>query len=406
MELDHFNIRTQKLAETVRFYEFILGLHSGARPQQPLNGNWMYNGHQAVLHLLESPSTAEATGPLDHVAFACRGLAEFLKRLDASAIPRIARAIPGTSMVQVQFLDPNGVMVEANFSDETLHEPGTSMAVDGHTYFSSLRQKTQPYTRTLEANGIQTAYEICGHGPLLVLIHGAEADRKSFASVLPELSKHFSCVTYDQRDTGETRNPPVDYTAVDLADDAASLINALGGKAHVWGSSFGGMVAQELALRHPGCVDSLILSVTFQNRIKAMVEPELFMALRDRQEHDSGARMELLSRFFSPETALERPELIQGALGAFMRRPHEIQMRRSRVTAQFESEGRLSAIRARTLVIGSLSDRVIDPLASLRIAKEIRGSTLTYLNGVGHAIAIEAPQRVTRIIREFLSTHE
>jgi pimeloyl-ACP methyl ester carboxylesterase len=148
----------------------------------------------------------------------------------------------------------------------------------------------QPHTRTLEANGIQTAYEICGHGPSLVLIHGVETDRKSFASVLPELSKNFSCVTYDQRDTGETRNPPVDYTAADLADDAASLINALGGKAHVWGSSFGGMVAQELA--------------------------------------------------------------------------------------------------------------------SLRIAKEIRGSTLTYLNGVGHAIAIETPQRVTRIIREFHSTHE
>ena len=264
----------------------------------------------------------------------------------------------------------------------------------------------QPHTRTLEANGIQTAYEICGQGPPLVLIHGAEADRKSFASVLPELSKNFSCVTYDQRDTGETLNPPADYTAADLADDAASLINALGGKAHVWGSSFGGMVAQELALRHPECVDSLILSVTFQNRTKAMVEPELFMALLNRQEHDPGARVELVSRFFSPKTALERPELIQGALSAFMRRPHDIQMRRSRVTDRFESEGRLSGIRARTLVIGSLSDRVIDPLASLRIAKEIRVSTLTYLNGVGHAIAIEAPQRVTRIIREFLSAHE
>jgi catechol 2,3-dioxygenase-like lactoylglutathione lyase family enzyme len=136
MDLDHFNIRTQKLAETQRFYERILGLTPGSRPVQPLNGAWLYNDRQAVLHLLESTPSSLATGPLDHVAFACTGLGGLLGRLDREGIARIARAIPGTSIVQVQFLDPNGVMVETNFTDEILEEPSASLATDGHTYFA------------------------------------------------------------------------------------------------------------------------------------------------------------------------------------------------------------------------------------------------------------------------------
>src|ERR1700737_739713 len=103
MDLDHFNIRTQRLAETVQFYEQVLGLAPGPRPTQPLNGSWLYNERQAVLHLLESVPSALATGPLDHVAFACSGLKALLGRLEHAGIARIARAIPGTPIVQVQF---------------------------------------------------------------------------------------------------------------------------------------------------------------------------------------------------------------------------------------------------------------------------------------------------------------
>jgi 3-oxoadipate enol-lactonase len=403
MNLDHFNIRTQKLAETVHFYQTILGLESGPRPTQPLNGSWMYNGRQAVLHVLESTPTSEATGPLDHVAFACSGLQAHLDRLDGAGIARIARAIPGTPIVQVQFLDPNGVMVEANFTDENLNEPSESLDTDGHQHFARLKAESAAKgVGSLQANGVTTAYEVSGNGPLLVLIHGAEADRKSFATVLPALAQHFTCVTYDQRDTGDTRNPAEDYTAADLADDAAALIASLGTKAHVWGNSYGGMVAQELALRHPDRVDALILGVTFQRGATALAHPELFKALRERQSTDPHARCELLSLFFSPQAAEQRPELIQGALKAFTQRSPEMQARRSRVTQQFDSEGRLKAIQARPLVLGAMCDRVIDPSASLRIAQEIPNATLTLLGGVGHALTFEAPERVARTISDFL----
>jgi 3-oxoadipate enol-lactonase len=402
MDLDHFNIRTQRLAETVQFYEQILGLEPGPRPTQPLNGSWLYNGLKAVLHLLESAPSALATGPLDHVAFACTGLKALLGRLDRAGIARLARVIPGTPYVQVQFLDPNGIMVEANFTEETLEEPSASLNTDGHVHFARLRAQPKREVRNVKGNGITTTYELCGAGPLLLLIHGAEADRKSFAPVLPALSRHFTCVIYDQRDTGDTRNPAEDYTAADLADDAAALIASLAPKAHVWGNSYGGMVAQELALRHPHSVDALILGVTFQRGASALANPELFHALRQRQLTDPNARRELLSLFFSPQTAERRPELVNDALQAFSQRAPESQARRSRVTQQFNSEGRLAGIKARTLVLGALQDRVIDPLNSWRIAQEIPNATLTLLGGVGHALAFEAPDRITGVITDFL----
>jgi pimeloyl-ACP methyl ester carboxylesterase/catechol 2,3-dioxygenase-like lactoylglutathione lyase family enzyme len=406
MDLDHFNIRTQKLAETQRFYEQILGLTPGARPVQPLNGAWLYNERQAVLHLLESAPSSLATGPLDHVAFACTGLGALLGRLDREGIARLARAIPGTPFVQVQFLDPNGVMIEANFTDETLEEPSASMATDGHTHFARLKATASREVHTVTAHGITTAYERCGAGPLLLLIHGAEADRTSFAPVLPLLSQHFTCITYDQRDTGDTLNPPDDYTAADLADDAAaliaSLVTSLAPKVHVWGNSYGGMVAQELALRHPQCIDSLVLGVTFQRGASALANPDLFYSLRQRQLSDPAARLELLSLFFSPHTAAHRPELVNQALQAFSARAPQSQARRSRVTQQFNSEGRLAGISARTLVLGAMQDRVIDPLNTWRIAREIPGATLTMLGGVGHALAFEAPDHTARVIGDFL----
>jgi pimeloyl-ACP methyl ester carboxylesterase/catechol 2,3-dioxygenase-like lactoylglutathione lyase family enzyme len=402
LDLDHINIRTQKLAETVQFYEQVLGVVPGPRPSQPLNGCWLYNEQQAVLHLLESAPSALATGPLDHVAFACSGLKALLGRLERAGIARIARAIPGTPMVQVQFLDPNGIMVEANFTDEVLEEPSASLQIDAHRYFGRLRAESTREGRAFRSHGITTTYELCGSGPLLLLIHGAEADRTSFASVLPLLSQHFTCITYDQRDTGDTLNPSDDYTAADLADDAAALIASLAPKAHVWGNSYGGMVAQELGLRHPHLIDSLVLGVTFQRGASALANSDLFHALRRRQETDPAARLELLSLFFSPHTAAHHPELVNQALQAFSARAPESQARRSRVTQQFNSEGRLAGISARTLVLGAMEDRVIDPLNSWRIAQEIPGAALTMLGGVGHALAFEAPDRTAGVITEFL----
>ncbi len=400
MNLDHFNVRTRKLEESIRFYGDLLGLVPGDRPAQPLNGSWLYIGAQPVLHLLEDAPASAVTGPLDHVAFACTGLASLLKRMEKAGVAHVARKIPGTAMVQVQFLDPNGVMIEANFVDEQLERPGASLELEPHRHLVDRAIEHSRSTHALRANGITTTYEVCGTGPLLILIHGAEADRKSFTPLIPALARRFTCVTYDQRDTSDTTNPPDTYSSADLADDAAALIASLGPQAHVWGTSYGGMIAQELAIRHPQRVDQLVLSVTFQRGAAALSSPERFFALRARSSTDPAARRELLSLFFSPLAAERRPDLIDSACKAFSQRTPDAQARRSHVTQSFNSEGRAAMIEARTLVLGAWEDRVIDPMTSWNLAREIPHATLTMLDGIGHALAFEDPGRVARVVTE------
>ena len=76
--LDHFNIRTRDLASTVRFYEDMLGLEKGPRPNFAFPGAWMYSEGKAVVHLVDISKTEEAqkpdSGVVHHVAFASTGL--------------------------------------------------------------------------------------------------------------------------------------------------------------------------------------------------------------------------------------------------------------------------------------------------------------------------------------------
>ena len=75
--LDHFNIRTRKLDDTVRFYEDVLGLEKGARPNFAFPGAWMYSEGKAVVHLVDISKTDEPqkpdSGVVHHVAFISRG---------------------------------------------------------------------------------------------------------------------------------------------------------------------------------------------------------------------------------------------------------------------------------------------------------------------------------------------
>ncbi len=119
-------------------------------------------------------------------------------------------------------------------------------------------------TRFVQAGEVRIAFDREGDGPALVLMHGAEASRQMFAALVPHLARHFTVIAYDQRDCGETESPERASTLVDLANDAHQFIKALGLKrAHVFGSSFGGRVAQALALLHPRCVDRLVLASTW-----------------------------------------------------------------------------------------------------------------------------------------------
>jgi catechol 2,3-dioxygenase-like lactoylglutathione lyase family enzyme len=126
--LDHFNIRTRNLPETVRFYEDVLGLEKGTRPNFAFPGAWMYSEGRPVVHLVDISPTAEPqkpdSGVVHHVAFASRGFEGMKRRLTAKNMTFDARQVPGGELWQIFVLDPNGVMIELNY--EAAREQGAA----------------------------------------------------------------------------------------------------------------------------------------------------------------------------------------------------------------------------------------------------------------------------------------
>ncbi len=111
---------------------------------------------------------------------------------------------------------------------------------------------------------INVYYEVAGTGPRLLYINGTGGDLRRKPNVFDSpLVDHFTVLSYDQRGLGQTDRPDTPYTMADYGEDANALLDALGWeRCAVVGVSFGGMVAQEFAVRHPGRIEKLVLACT------------------------------------------------------------------------------------------------------------------------------------------------
>lgn len=115
----------------------------------------------------------------------------------------------------------------------------------------------------MQIRDLELYYEIHGDGPPLLNISGTGGDLRRMPVGRLPFNDHFTVLSYDQRGLGQTAKPDRSYSMADYADDAAALIEARGwSSCHVIGTSFGGMVALNLAARHGELIDRLVLCCT------------------------------------------------------------------------------------------------------------------------------------------------
>ena len=113
------------------------------------------------------------------------------------------------------------------------------------------------------ANGIAVYFERSGQGPPLLFLNGSGSTLESSKLLIDLFRAHFDVVAHDQRGLGRTEKPPEPYSMRDYAADALGLLDDVGwARCRVVGVSFGGMVAQEVAVTAPDRVERLALVCT------------------------------------------------------------------------------------------------------------------------------------------------
>lgn len=255
----------------------------------------------------------------------------------------------------------------------------------------------------VEANGISNAFKRVGNGPPIVLLHGAEADHSMFDAFAAVLGSRFTVIAPDQRDSGSTKNPDEAYGFGELADDVGAMIAALGyTRAHVFGTSLGGVIAQVLAVRHPTRLDGLILSSTFRVGMPlAEINPAGAPKIAELRSQLPGSLPEL-ARFFFPDAYIQgHPEALNIFTGN--KRTDEQKRRRAAILATPVTCD-LHHVTSRTLVLAGSEDRLIPPSHTLDLASDIAGAKTATLPGIGHVGTIQAPALVAAEVFKFLST--
>ena len=246
--------------------------------------------------------------------------------------------------------------------------------------------------------GARIAWDSFGDAdlPPLVLIQGYSAQllgwRPGFCEAV--VREGFRVIRFDNRDVGQSqRYPEGGYDLGDLADDTAALLDGLGlGSAHVAGQSMGGVVAQELALRHPDRVRSLGLVYTAPSLRYFRGRDEIAGRL---SEPAPATRDEFIAFYPAAEAFCRSTAYPQDVAwltevaGQIWDRgwdPGGPERQLSALLATADHDEVLRSLRIPTTILAGDSDQLVDPAASTRLHEVIPGSTLTIFPGMGHEL--------------------
>jgi 3-oxoadipate enol-lactonase len=247
-------------------------------------------------------------------------------------------------------------------------------------------------------------YQDEGEGQAVMLIHGVGADASSWDPIAVALADRFRVLRLDLRGHGRSGHIEGDCSLDDFVRDVVDVLDdARIAQAHVAGFSLGGMIAQSLALHHPDRVDRLVLLSAVAGRTEEERE-------RVRQ------RLEILrtkgvaaitdaaqERWFTPGFIERHPEQVQARMRQ-LQQNHAPSYRAAYTAFSLSDLGqRLHAIRHPTLVATGEHDQGSNTRMARFMHEQISGSTLQILPGLRHSVLVEAPDRITSLLREFLA---
>lgn len=242
----------------------------------------------------------------------------------------------------------------------------------------------------MKIDDFEMYYEI--HGELneipLVLIMGLGSDAQLWMLQIPEFSKNYRLITFDNRDAGRTSKTDVKYTIDTMAEDTYNLLEKLGVmKSHILGFSMGGMIAQTFALKYPEKVRSLILCATASRGLKGLGVLKMWNELIGTVTRiANNPIVEQLAKYF------------------YIQMPKEF-FRQCEAVEKFDVMNHLKEIRAPTLVLAGDRDTVIPIWSAWEMASKIPNAEFKVLWGCGHALFIEKWWEFNKEVLQFLEKH-
>ncbi len=269
-----------------------------------------------------------------------------------------------------------------------------------------------PGNRFASNGSSRIAYEfrsrIGRRAPWLVLIQGLGFDRSGWAPVIPALRRRFRLVLIDNRGSGRSTTQDRKFTVADMAADVVAVLdNSRVAHAHVLGASLGGMVAQELAIRHPDRVDRLVLACTTPGWPYGYPMPR---ATVQRMTEAASlpvevAQRSLVENALAPDTLKTHPELVEQIVRNQKVRSGDPASWRALANAGATYSGgtRQSRISAPTLIMYGDADAVVDPRNSKLLSGRIPTSQVVVFPGLGHLFFWEEPAQFAKAVTSFLS---
>jgi len=259
-------------------------------------------------------------------------------------------------------------------------------------------------------SGRQVYYELHGDapGPPLALVMGMGGSCRGWLALqVPEFAKRQRTLIYDHRGAGGSSDPGGPFDIAQLADDLAALFDALAiESADVLGVFMGGMVAQELALRHARRVERLVLVGTY-----ARPDAKRRMLLEQwRELARSGAPLETLVRerllWTLQDETLEQKDLIDAMVGFYRRDglplSPDVFARQCDACLGHDCADRLRQIRKPTLIVCGRHDALTPPKFHRELADEIPGAQLVTLHYGAHLVMAESAESFNRTVLQFL----